>query len=324
MAATNDGFAIAERDLELRGPGDFFGTRQSGLPKLRTGDLVRDRDIMEDAHREARRLVDAGRPDAGAARVRAGAVAGAVRADRGRVVDGLTVHGLTVTDNDWRPQTEDRRLLVVRIIAGRFKGRRLKAPTWEACGRPPTSCARRCSTSWRRGSTARACSTATPAPARSGIEALSRGAAHVTFVEHEPPRRRADRGRTSRPAAWSRAILSSAATSSSVLRRLPAGRAFDLILLDPPYDVDDRRAMRSTPRPARLADGGLLVLERATRREPDVPESLDARPRREVRRQHADILARRRGPSLGPARIDDMPPARRTAAWPSFPARSIR
>jgi ATP-dependent DNA helicase RecG len=60
MASTSDGFAIAERDLELRGPGDFFGTRQSGLPALRTGDLVRDREIMEDAHREARRLVEEG------------------------------------------------------------------------------------------------------------------------------------------------------------------------------------------------------------------------------------------------------------------------
>jgi ATP-dependent DNA helicase RecG len=60
MASTNDGFVIAERDLELRGPGDVFGTRQSGLPKLRTGDLVRDRDIMEAAHREARRVVDEG------------------------------------------------------------------------------------------------------------------------------------------------------------------------------------------------------------------------------------------------------------------------
>jgi ATP-dependent DNA helicase RecG len=60
MAETTDGFAIAERDLELRGPGDFFGTRQSGLPKLRTGDLVRDRDVMEMAHREARRLVEEG------------------------------------------------------------------------------------------------------------------------------------------------------------------------------------------------------------------------------------------------------------------------
>jgi ATP-dependent DNA helicase RecG len=61
MASTNDGFLIAERDLELRGPGDFFGTRQSGVPALRTGDLVRDRDIMEHAHEEARRLVDEGR-----------------------------------------------------------------------------------------------------------------------------------------------------------------------------------------------------------------------------------------------------------------------
>jgi ATP-dependent DNA helicase RecG len=60
LASTTDGFAIAEKDLELRGPGDFFGTRQSGLPRLRTGDLVRDRGIMEDAHREARRLVDEG------------------------------------------------------------------------------------------------------------------------------------------------------------------------------------------------------------------------------------------------------------------------
>jgi ATP-dependent DNA helicase RecG len=58
MAETTDGFVIAERDLALRGPGDFFGTRQSGLPKLRTGDLVRDQPIMEEAHREARRMVE--------------------------------------------------------------------------------------------------------------------------------------------------------------------------------------------------------------------------------------------------------------------------
>jgi ATP-dependent DNA helicase RecG len=70
MAETSDGFAIAERDLELRGPGDFFGTRQSGLPKLRTGDLVRDRDIMEEAHREARQLVESGLSPALAAFVR--------------------------------------------------------------------------------------------------------------------------------------------------------------------------------------------------------------------------------------------------------------
>jgi ATP-dependent DNA helicase RecG len=63
MASTTDGFVIAERDLELRGPGDFFGTRQSGMPKLRTGDLVRDREVMEDAHAEARAMVASGQLD---------------------------------------------------------------------------------------------------------------------------------------------------------------------------------------------------------------------------------------------------------------------
>ena len=53
VASTTDGFALAERDLELRGPGDFFGTRQSGLPELRAGQLVRDHAIMVDARRAA-------------------------------------------------------------------------------------------------------------------------------------------------------------------------------------------------------------------------------------------------------------------------------
>ncbi len=53
IASTTDGFVLAEKDLELRGPGDFFGTRQSGAPLLRVGDLVRDFRIMEDARDEA-------------------------------------------------------------------------------------------------------------------------------------------------------------------------------------------------------------------------------------------------------------------------------
>jgi ATP-dependent DNA helicase RecG len=60
MADTSDGFVIAERDLQLRGPGDFFGTRQSGLPTLRAGDLMRDADLLERAFEEARTRVDAG------------------------------------------------------------------------------------------------------------------------------------------------------------------------------------------------------------------------------------------------------------------------
>jgi ATP-dependent DNA helicase RecG len=58
MTDTTDGFVIAERDLELRGPGDFFGTRQSGVPTLRIGDLLRDRDLMETARREAASFLD--------------------------------------------------------------------------------------------------------------------------------------------------------------------------------------------------------------------------------------------------------------------------
>ena len=58
LTDTSDGFEIAERDLQLRGPGDFFGTRQSGMPTLRAGDLLRDHAIMEDARREAVQALD--------------------------------------------------------------------------------------------------------------------------------------------------------------------------------------------------------------------------------------------------------------------------
>ena len=53
MTRTNDGFQIAELDLELRGPGEFFGTRQAGMPSFQVANLIRDRQILEAAKREA-------------------------------------------------------------------------------------------------------------------------------------------------------------------------------------------------------------------------------------------------------------------------------
>lgn len=53
MTQTNDGFVIAEKDLQLRGPGEFLGTRQSGLPDLIISDIVRDAKILEIARNEA-------------------------------------------------------------------------------------------------------------------------------------------------------------------------------------------------------------------------------------------------------------------------------
>ncbi|MEQ1870646.1 MAG: ATP-dependent DNA helicase RecG [Vicinamibacterales bacterium] len=53
MTETTDGFEIAERDLNLRGPGDFFGTRQAGVPTFRLIDLARDQDLLDVAKREA-------------------------------------------------------------------------------------------------------------------------------------------------------------------------------------------------------------------------------------------------------------------------------
>ncbi len=58
MERTTDGFQIAEEDLELRGPGEFFGTRQSGLPDFRVAHIIRDTPILIEARKEAFRLVE--------------------------------------------------------------------------------------------------------------------------------------------------------------------------------------------------------------------------------------------------------------------------
>ncbi len=58
LVDTTDGFAIAEMDLKLRGPGEFFGTRQSGIPALRIANILRDEEILALARREAHEFVN--------------------------------------------------------------------------------------------------------------------------------------------------------------------------------------------------------------------------------------------------------------------------
>ncbi|HXF99385.1 MAG TPA: ATP-dependent DNA helicase RecG, partial [Bacteroidota bacterium] len=58
MVQTNDGFKIAEVDLQLRGPGDFFGTRQSGMPEFKVADIINDTQLLNDARHDAFEIIE--------------------------------------------------------------------------------------------------------------------------------------------------------------------------------------------------------------------------------------------------------------------------
>jgi ATP-dependent DNA helicase RecG len=58
MVESNDGFRIAEEDLDIRGPGEFLGTRQSGMPDLRIANIARDAMLLDKARKEAFTLID--------------------------------------------------------------------------------------------------------------------------------------------------------------------------------------------------------------------------------------------------------------------------
>lgn len=57
MSETNDGFVVSERDLELRGPGDFFGRKQSGVPEFKVADMVHDYRVLEIARQDAVHMI---------------------------------------------------------------------------------------------------------------------------------------------------------------------------------------------------------------------------------------------------------------------------
>ncbi|GIO21930.1 ATP-dependent DNA helicase RecG [Oceanobacillus sp. J11TS1] len=58
MAETNDGFELSEQDLQLRGPGDFFGRKQSGMPEFKVADMVHDYRALETARQDAQKIVE--------------------------------------------------------------------------------------------------------------------------------------------------------------------------------------------------------------------------------------------------------------------------
>jgi len=162
----------------------------------------------------------------------------------------------------------------MRVIAGQFKGRRLKAPTWK--GLRPTSDKLR-ETLFNilvpRIEGARVLDGFAGSGAL-GVEAISRGAAHVTFVEND---RRAVTLIESNLALCGakRGYTIECGDVASVLRRTSGDAGCDLVLLDPPYDIAHDTLMQVLEVAAsRVTVDGLLVLERACRRECGVPAAL--------------------------------------------------
>ena len=99
LVDTSDGFQIAEMDLKLRGPGEFFGTKQSGLPSLRVANILRDQEILEASRREAQDFL--AHPPSPGDLARAGvlekSLAAAVRTGAGRLSRRPDFHPASVS-----------------------------------------------------------------------------------------------------------------------------------------------------------------------------------------------------------------------------------
>lgn len=150
----------------------------------------------------------------------------------------------------------------LRIISGSLKGRRLDTPRWEGL-RPTSDRLRETLFNVIAGRTGGArVLDGYAGTGAVGIEALSRGAGHVTFVESDPRALRLIERNLDRCAVTDRYAIIRAGFADAA-RALPAG-AFDLVLLDPPYGIDHLLSAIESAAPL-VAPDGLLVIEHARR-----------------------------------------------------------
>ena len=179
-------------------------------------------------------------------------------------------------------------------MAGRFRGRRLKTPSWE--GLRPTSDKLR-ETLFNILAPRIAGAAVIDGYAGTGaigLEALSRGAAEVVFVERDR-RAAALIAENLRLCGVEQGYTIEGGDVAAVLRTLDPAAAFDLIFLDPPYDLPpSSEVLEAAGR--RLTPGGLLIVERPTRREPEGVASLERV--RDVRSGDSTLtfFSRRTGP----------------------------
>ena len=161
----------------------------------------------------------------------------------------------------------------MRVVSGLYRGRRLFGPTWE--GLRPTS-------DKLRETVFNILATRVPGArvldgyagtGAVGLEALSRGADSVLFVERDRRAVALIRKNLAQCGVEGRYTIENR-DLADVLRRLESGMTFDFIFLDPPYDHPPTIAVLDEAG-RRLDRGGILVLERATRRGFDVPADLE-------------------------------------------------
>jgi hypothetical protein len=148
MVESNDGFYIAEMDMRLRGPGEFFGTKQSGLPSLRIANIIRDGEILEVARAEAIALVE--HPPS----------------------QEMLRDALAYVQTHWQRRygLGAGRVRIMRVIAGEFRSRVLKTlPGIETRPDAGPAARVRSSTYWRRRLRAPCSWMRTQDPVRSGL-----------------------------------------------------------------------------------------------------------------------------------------------------------